>query len=100
MCDLSFANTAAFCDQHIFQLTVLYNRAWQKACMSIDRCFGIIKIEWRVGVGQFQIGLIEGTNRSNILPISVEVKAIYLMRLYRLRDNVPAEIIQPRVCCK
>src|SRR4026209_65339 len=50
MRDLGFAYAAAFRDQHILQLTILYNRAWQIARMSIDRSLGIIKIEWRVGI--------------------------------------------------
>src|SRR5215510_7780454 len=63
--------------------------------MGINWRLGIIKIEWWIGIGQFQIGLIKRPYRPNILPVPIEVKAIYLMRFDSFRDDVPAEIVKP-----
>ncbi len=97
MGDLRFADTAAFCQQHILQFAVFHRRAGQKPRMSIDLGMRVKKIEGRVGARQFEIGLIERTDGPDILPVAIKIKSVHFMRADRFRDNIAAKVVVPQV---
>ena len=62
--------------------------------MSIDRPFGIEEIEWRIGTGQSEVGVIEGANRPDIFPKPFKIIAVDLMGFNGSRDHLASEIIE------
>ncbi len=85
MADICGTNETALGNQYSIQLHIVGARSWEKAGMGEDRTVSFMKTKGRLGVRQTKIGLIEGTNCTDILPVAVEWKGIHSLAVQRRR---------------
>ena len=55
---------------------------------------GVVEVEARVGIGESQVGLVEGANGPDIHPIAVEIVAKDIAIMEGMRDDLTAEIVE------
>jgi hypothetical protein len=94
MANLRIINTAAFRHNDILKNAVCDGRAGQKTGAAIDWADRIIEFKRRGWASEGQVGFVEGANRADILPVSVEIVPVDLVGINRLRNHVAAKIIK------
>jgi len=63
--------------------------------MRENRFIGIIEVKPGYIVGQFQVGLVEGADRSNIAPVAFVVVPVDGSPLPdQIGDDIPAKVVQ------
>ncbi len=88
-------NIASLRDKHFFKSAADYARARQKTGMRENWLIRVIKVKSGIFIRQFQVGLIERADSTNIPPVAFVVIAIHRSSLSnQVGDNVAAKIIK------
>src|SRR5258708_5357466 len=91
--DIRILDPAAITQEDTIDLAMLNHTARQIAGMCIDRRLRVIKAERRDRRGHFQVDLIEGTDGTDVPPVSVKIKPINAMGMNRFGNDIDPKIV-------
>ncbi len=92
--NLRALDDAAFGEEHILEFALFHDRAGQKAGVRINRAVRVVEVEWRVRLGQLEVGVIERTDGPDIPPVAVKVKSVHGPGADGVGDHIAAKVVE------